>query len=85
MLELTKNVRKVHDLLELLDGLLSYKPNLSEIRSDLEILNRYYAPVRYPDALPGALPTGLPDKNEAAEAISSAGKILRAIERIIAP
>lgn len=39
---------------------------------ELEQIDIYYIPTRYPDALPGYLPDGLPGVEEAEDAISAA-------------
>ena len=45
------------------------------------LLDRFYIPTRYPDALAGALPTGLPDGTDAEEALAVATSALRRAER----
>ena len=41
---------------------------------------RFYIPTRYPDALPGALPEGLPGREDAEEALATARQVLALIE-----
>jgi len=52
-------------------------------RSGLEpacrILDQYYIPTRYPDAVVGSLPKGLPSRRHAAEAIQLATEIFESI------
>ncbi len=43
-------------------------------------LDAYYVPTRYPDALPGMLPTGLPTESDAREAFNIAQQVLKTIE-----
>ena len=58
---------------------------LSEVRADLiETMDDYYIPTRYPDALPGTLPEGLPGKSEAAEAIVLTRKVLEEVKKLTA-
>ena len=57
----------IADLLELIPADL-----LGDLRDDLRGLDDYYIPTRYPDALPGTLPEGLPGLAEAEEAVSLA-------------
>jgi HEPN domain-containing protein len=65
---------RMADLLRLLP------PNLlSGLRSDLLLLDRFYIPTRYPDALPGMLPLGAPDQADAQEAIDLARSALSQI------
>ena len=46
---------------------------------EIILLDRFYIPTRYPDALPGSLEDGLPDKEEAREALELAKKVLENI------
>jgi len=41
-------------------------------RLDIQLLDRFYIPTRYPDALPGNLPEGLPNHDDATEALTVA-------------
>ncbi len=71
-----KPTHKIHSLKELWKKM--EKPEI--IWSDLETsplmaIDRYYLPTRYPDALPGSLPEGLPTKKHAEEALAVAEKI----------
>ena len=53
--------------------------SLPEIDQYLEILNfldRFYLPTRYPDALPGSLPDGLPTKKDAQAALVDTEKFV---------
>jgi HEPN domain-containing protein len=63
--------------------LLSLLPDevLSDLRVEITLLDRFYIPTRYPDALAGALPTGLPDAADAEEALAVATSVLRHAER----
>lgn len=64
---------KLADLLYLLESDV-----FPEIAEDLCALDRFYIPTRYPDALPGTLPTGLPGREEAREALALARKVFAA-------
>ncbi len=66
------------DLLNLLD------PNpLEQMRLEVQLLDRFYLPTRYPDALPGMLPEGLPDEKDASQALAVARDVLQRIEQIL--
>ena len=54
------------------------KPNLPE---EAKTIDRYYLPIRYPDAIVGSLPEGLPKKEQAQEALEIASKILEFAKR----
>ncbi len=66
------------DLLSLLD------PNpVAEIALEIQLLDRFYIPTRYPDALPGSLVEGLPDVQDAEQSLRLAGQTLERIEKAI--
>lgn len=52
---------------------------MAHIKHDLSILDDYYIPVRYPDALPGGLPDGPPGQHEASEALVVAQDVMQAV------
>ena len=55
----------------------------AEREQDIVGLDDYYIPTRYPDALPGMLPNGLPGRADAEEALASARFLLERIEQIL--
>ncbi len=61
------------DLLTILD------PDPFTESLDIHLLDRFYIPTRYPDALPGSLPEGLPNREEAADALAVAQQVLHTI------
>jgi HEPN domain-containing protein len=69
---------RMADLLRLLPSHL-----LSGLRPDLLLLDRFYIPTRYPDALPGMLPLGMPGQSEAQEALELARASLAQIESVL--
>lgn len=48
----------------------------SEIAEDVQLLDRFYIPTRYPDALPGSLPDSMPIATDAEEALSIARRVI---------
>jgi HEPN domain-containing protein len=46
---------------------------------NIQLLDRFYIPTRYPDALPGSLPEGLPDRADAMEALTMAREVLQTV------
>lgn len=50
---------------------------------DIQLLDRFYIPTRYPDALPGSLPEGLPTADDANETISVARQVLDTVTVLI--
>lgn len=67
--ESKKRIIKTHSLPELLNTAVAFRPELKEVEDDCIKLDRYYIPTRYPDALPGTLPDGLPNKSDALNAM----------------
>jgi len=57
---------------------------LADSRLEITLLDRFYIPTRYPDAVAGALPGGLPDATDAREALGVARTALREAEHQIA-
>jgi HEPN domain-containing protein len=73
---------RIHAIAELLE--MIPEGWFVDLRSDLrEILDDYYLPTRYPDAVPGTLPTGLPAEEEAREAIELARKLFQEVGRLL--
>lgn len=52
---------------------------LAGMAEEILLLDRFYIPTRYPDALPGSLEEGMPSKGEAQEALNLATKVLKNI------
>jgi HEPN domain-containing protein len=73
---------RIHQLSVLMD--LLPDDALSDLRSAIVLLDRFYIPTRYPDALPGTLSEGLPDADDAEEALEVARKVLRRTEQWVA-
>jgi len=70
-----------HRLTDLL-GLFESDP-FAEERFEVQLLDRFYIPTRYPDALPGSLPEGLPDARDAQDALDTAKKVLARVEQLV--
>ncbi|OGK22152.1 hypothetical protein A2866_06760 [Candidatus Roizmanbacteria bacterium RIFCSPHIGHO2_01_FULL_39_8] len=75
-------IPKVHDLLYLLNKSKN-KEKLLGLKKELNFLNQFYIPTRYPDVLPGSLPEGLPDKKDAQKAIKYAKEIVNFINKTL--
>lgn len=67
---------KIHNLLELLDMCKIEDNSFETLQEGCEYLGRFYIPSRYPDALPGNLPEGLPDLDDAKKAFEFSQDIL---------
>lgn len=64
---------KTHKLADILSMIV--ESPFDDLRQDILLLDRFYIPTRYPDALPGSLPEGLPKKKDAEEALEIAKSI----------
>ncbi|MBI5123191.1 HEPN domain-containing protein [Candidatus Roizmanbacteria bacterium] len=76
-----QRVPKIHSLTGLLDLNDEIKRDFKEFSEEIEFLDQFYIPTRYPDAFPGSLPEGLPNKNDGEKALESAGKILNFVKK----
>lgn len=85
LLEKTGRVPKQHSLLRLTE-MGESKEIFEQHKEQLELLDKFYVPTRYPDALPGSLPEGLPNRDDAEKAVASAKEIVQSIKkRLINP
>jgi HEPN domain-containing protein len=77
--EVLPRIHAIADLIRLLPA-----EWFANVRADLiEKMDDYYIPTRYPDALPGTLPEGLPGQAEAEEAVPLARAVLEEVKRIM--
>lgn len=58
--------------------LLNLNP-FEAIKVDILLLDRFYIPTRYPDAVPGSLAEGMPDKQDAEGAMMTACQLLEIV------
>lgn len=71
-----KNIPKVHSLAQLLTLCVEIDSSFETLRADCVKLDDYYIPTRYPDALPGMLPEGLPSEDDAQKAILTLEEVM---------
>jgi HEPN domain-containing protein len=72
-------VPKTHNIEVVFTKLKKKIPEISKFEEKIRYLNKFYVPTRYPDALPGSLPEGLPKPDEAKIAVEFAKEILSSI------
>ncbi len=72
---------KIHSLLELLQICSEKDGTFSQLREACQYLSRFYLSARYPDALPGTLPKGLPNKDEARKSLELAEEVEEFVKR----
>lgn len=70
LVEKDKDVPKMHSVGALLKLCEKIDEKFRELTDRCIKLDDYYIPTRYPDALPGRLPEGLPNKEDAEEALA---------------
>jgi len=73
-------VPKTHRLVDLLEEAIKLNSKLSSLRDGCLVLDQYYVPTRYPDAVIGTKSTGLPSQAEAKEALDIVRKVYEVIE-----
>ena len=74
-----------HSLLDLMSSLVTTHKQLAEHTKLAKILDRYYVPTRYPDALPGSVPFEVyDDKDEASEAVQGAAAVVETARSVVA-
>ena len=71
---------RTHGITDLIEMLPS--DWLGDLKNALTKLDDYYIPTRYPDALPGTLPEGLPEQSDAENAVGLARNLLEKAEQI---
>jgi len=69
-----------HSVGELCEDAKTFEEDFKEIEKESKSLDKYYIPTRYPDALPGGIPSESFDKSDAERAISLAEKIINFIK-----
>ena len=74
---------KTHKLVDLAEACLKHEKGLERFRKELRVLDEFYIPTRYPDAIPGSVRGYLPTKKQAEEALGVAEKILSFIKERI--
>jgi len=67
-------------LIALLSLCEKYDKKFNGVSKNCKILNGYYTPTRYPDALPGMTPLGVFKRNEAKETIELSEEIVKFVK-----
>lgn len=74
---------KIHSLLELLEICKGKNNEFGALQKGCAYLSRFYVSARYPDALPGSLPEGLPNLEEAENSLDFARGIIDFTKKIL--
>lgn len=72
---------KSHNLQELMQKLPELK--LDQWLEGISIIDGYYVPIRYPDAMPGMKSSGPPNREEAKDALDVAEKVFGEVTRFL--
>ena len=72
-----------HSLLQLLREIVGTYSDMSQFESLMGVLNQYYVPTRYPDALPGGTPFETYNQRQAEEAVDGASRLVDAAKGLI--
>lgn len=65
-----------HSVAELINDITESNPNFNALREKGSFLDRYYIPTRYPNGLPGGIPSESFNEKDAGEAIGAAREII---------
>ena len=68
-----------HKVVELATLCSEIQQELEPLKTDLKLLDEFYLPTRYPDAIPGGLAAGLPSTEDAQRALQAATAIRQII------
>jgi len=83
LLDKSGNYPRTHRLVDLLGECTAIDASFSEFLPDCIIIDQYYIPTRYPDAMPGSLPHGIPGETEAKEALEIADKLHQFVKGLL--
>jgi len=70
-----------HSVADLCEDAKKFDQEFQVVEKSCKCLDKYYIPTRYPDALPGGIPSEAFDKSDAEKAISLAIEILEFVEK----
>jgi len=76
--KLSPKTHKLTDIASLIKN-----TELKNLKNEIILLDRFYIPTRYPDAIPGSLPEGLPTEKDAIEALRIAKKVMKLIKNLV--
>ena len=72
-----------HSVVELLMPLLARHPPLADLRDAARQLDQYYVPTRYPNGLPGGVPSDVFTRGQAEEAVALARRFVEAAAALV--
>ncbi|MBO8129266.1 MAG: HEPN domain-containing protein [Peptococcaceae bacterium] len=72
-----------HSVAELVNECIKINQDIADIRKEAALLDKYYIPTRYPNGLPGGIPSMAFDEGDSSRALQIAEKVLQFIRRLI--
>lgn len=72
-----------HSVIELCDDACRFNADFNNIKPAAAALDKYYIPTRYPDGLPGGIPSEAYQEEDATIAIDKTSRIIAFIEKKI--
>lgn len=72
-----------HAVTQLLDAVVSQYPALAGLRDIVRQLDQYYIPTRYPNGLPGGVPSDVFTRRQADDAVAGARSIIAVVREAI--
>lgn len=76
-------VPRIHGISELLGNCAKHNKEFRVLSEECKFMERFYIPTRYPEAMVGTLPEGLPTQKDAEKAVEYAEIILNFIKKIL--
>ncbi|MBI5955637.1 MAG: HEPN domain-containing protein [Chloroflexi bacterium] len=78
----SRNAQEVwgHSVAELCDDARALDPEFGPLRKRAALLDKFYIPTRYPNGLPGGIPSEAFDLSEARRALELAQEVLRFVQ-----
>nr|AEQ20600.1 HEPN domain-containing protein [uncultured bacterium CSLF42] len=77
----TGDVPRVHSLAKLIELCGKVDRSFLRLKNHALSLDRYYIPTRYPEAAPGALPEGLPNRHDAQSALADLRRLAKYVRK----
>ncbi|MGB9607136.1 MAG: HEPN domain-containing protein [bacterium] len=69
-----------HSIADLCEDAKNFDPSFVKIEREIVLLDKYYLPTRYPDALPGGIPSYAFDEEDAKRAITISEKAINFVK-----
>lgn len=76
-----KEIKRTHKIVDIISECSAIDKGFSQFEDDAVEIDRYYIPTRYPDAVVGSLPEGLPRETDAKSAKEIADRIQEYVKK----